>query len=190
MFEYAKHNSPMIFGWTRWLWNESFRQKRSEGQNFRHLLNPIEPQFLRFFYVSFNIFTSTLGRLIKTPLPRGQNLPYLRGGLFTPNSCRLRRQGELCFQKESITLYKPANIIFSSFYCLSVTTLMFKISKSKTINIKFEREWYLIQFCWKYTVLRDIFDGRFGGRSPPEKKIDIWLVKNEFFQWNDIVLHE
>ena len=49
----------MIFRWARRLWSESFHQKSSQTQNFRHPQNPIELLFSSFFYVYFNIFTST-----------------------------------------------------------------------------------------------------------------------------------
>ena len=49
----------MIFRWAEGLWSESFHQKSTQTQNFRHPQNPIEPLFLSFFYVCFNIFTST-----------------------------------------------------------------------------------------------------------------------------------
>ena len=58
-FKYVKHTSPMSFRWAEGLWSESFRQKSSQTQNFRHPQNPFEPLFLSFFYVCFNIFTST-----------------------------------------------------------------------------------------------------------------------------------
>ena len=48
-FTYAKHTSPTIFCWARWLWSESFRLKRSESQNFRHPQNPIGSLFLKAF---------------------------------------------------------------------------------------------------------------------------------------------
>ena len=48
-FKYVKHTSPMIFRWAEGLWSESFHQKSSQTQNFRHLQNPIEPLFLRVF---------------------------------------------------------------------------------------------------------------------------------------------
>ena len=57
-FKYVKHSSPMIFRWAEGLWSESFHQKSSQTQNFRHPQNPIEPLFSSFFYVCFNIFTS------------------------------------------------------------------------------------------------------------------------------------
>ena len=41
----VKHTSTIIFRWAGRLWSESFAEKKSEGQNFRHPRNPIEPLF-------------------------------------------------------------------------------------------------------------------------------------------------